>query len=335
MPYLETLLSPIGRKDEVMISLKDKDRDIRIKKIIPCNVDASDLICIFSKYVDKTVATGLASLYKGAIGNEEFVILETDSKIYELNFNYGSPHFDESKKFEKLMTILMTSGLNEKDSFKCISEVFFADVNAEAERRRQLEERSRIEKIAKEVPTWMPKGYKYLTGNMYTGIVIVDEYGNEFTYVPYLEIYVSRYEISLDKDGYASSMPDRKAWVNVKYKEAYNAAINFDPSNKSNLLKSIETIREAVVRKTGNEYPKIVYSGRVELRTGAIPENMIYNIDCLIGNHYCMLQSSDSRHGARAYGCSYKSDRFELLYDMGITFDKPMSDLGFRICLRR
>lgn len=319
-----------------MISLKNKDRNIRIEKIIPCNVDASDLICIFSKYVDKAVATGLASLYKGAIGDEEFVILEDDSKIYELNFNYGSPHFDESEKFKKLMTILMTSGLNEKDSFKCISEVFFADVNAKAERRRQLEERARIEKIAKEMPTWIPKGYKYLTGNMYTGIVIVDEYGNEFTYVPYLDIYISRYEISLDKDGYVSSMPGRRVWVNIKYKEAQKAATEFDPENKSDLIRSIEEIREAIQRKTGNKYPEIVYNGNVELRTGAMPENMIYNIDCLIGNHYCMLKTANPRSRIHAYGISYsKNHHFLVWRPEEKSFEKPNKNVSFRICLRR
>ena len=320
-----------------MIILKDNGRNIRIKKIIPCNVEPEDVICIFSKYVDKALATGLASIYKSAIGDEEFVILEKESKIYELNLRNSSPDFKESEKFKKMMTVLETSGLNTNDSLKCISEVFFADENAEADRKKKLEERERIEKIAKELPTWLPKGYKYLTGNMYTGIVIVDKYGNEFTYVPYLEIYVSRYEISLDKNGYASSIPDRKAWVNVKYKDALAAAENFDPENKSGLLKSVKEIRESIIRKTGKDYPEVVYTGITELRTGAMKENMIYNIDCLVGNHYCMLKSTDSRKYTTAYGASYTEKEIWGLkiFPESFTVSKPQPDIGFRICLRR
>ena len=318
-----------------MIILKDNGRNIRIKKIIPCNVEPEDVICIFSKYVDKALATGLSSIYKSAIGDEEFVILEKESKIYELNLRNSPPDFKESEKFKKMMTVLETSGLDTNESLKCISEVFFAEENAEADRKKKLEEKARIEKIAKELPTWLPKGYKYLTGNMYTGIVIVDQYGNEFTYVPYLEIYVSRYEISLDKDGYASSIPDRKAWVNVKYKDALAAAENFDPTNKSDLLTSITEITEAITKKTGKDYPRIVYNGSVELRTGAMPENMVYNIDCLIGNHYCMLKGLNSNNDFEAYGTAYTKDSTDIMYNAAISFKKKRPDIGFRICLRR
>lgn len=319
-----------------MIILKENDRDIRIKKVIPCNVEPEDVISIFSKYVDKTLAAGLASIYKSAIGDEEFVILENESKIYELNFKYGSPSFDESEIFKKMMTVLETGGLSNKNALKCISEVFFAKENAEADRKKKLAEKARIEEIANEMLTWMPKGYKYLTGNMYTGIVIVDEYGNEFTYVPYVDIYVSRYEISLDKDGYVSSIPDRKAWVNMKYKEALAAAEDFDPKNKSGLLKSVKKIREAIIRKTGNDYPEVVYAGNVELRTGAMKENMIYNIDCLVGNHYCILESADPRHDTRIYGTSYEEKEGFIRYKAQmLTLSKHRPDTGFRICLRR
>lgn len=318
-----------------MIILKEKNRDIRIRKIIPSNVKASDVISIFEKYVDRTMATGLASIYKSAIGDKEFVILVTDSQIYELDFKFSSPSFDETEKIKKLMALLETSGLSEKDSFKCLSDLFFADVNAQADKKKNLAERERIEKIAQESPTWMPIGYKYLTGNMYTGIVVVDEYGNEFTYVPYLEIYVSRYEISIDKDGYAASVPGRKAWVKMKYKDAYNAAIKFDPENKSDLLKSIEDIRHAISSKTGNSYPGVVYKGQIELRTGAMPENMIYNIDCLVGNHYCMLKSANPRQYVKAYGTSYKCFKLCKSYGENITVDGHQSDVGFRICLKR
>ena len=318
-----------------MIILKDNGRNIRIKKIIPCNVEPEDVICIFSKYVDKALATGLSSIYKSAIGDEEFVILEKESKIYELNLRNSPPDFKESEKFKKMMTVLETSGLDTNESLKCISEVFFAEENAEADRKKKLEERARIEKIAKELPTWLPKGYKYLTGNMYTGIVIVDQCGNEFTYVPYLEIYVSRYEISLDKDGYASSIPDRKAWVNVKYKDALAAAENFDPTNKSDLLTSITEITEAITKKTGKDHPRIVYNGSVELRTGAMPENMVYNIDCLIGNHYCMLKGLNSNNDFEAYGTAYTKDSTYIMYNAAISFKKKRPDIGFRICLRR
>lgn len=320
-----------------MINLRSEDRNIRIKKIIPSNVEPEDVISIFSKYVDQALATGLASIYKSAIGNTEFVIFETESKVYELEFNYGGPRLKESKKFERLMTVLMTSGMNKETAFKCISEVFFAEENAEADRKEKLAEKARIDRIAKEMPTWMPKGYKYLTGNMYEGLVVVDQYGNQFTYVPYLEIYVSRYEISLDSEGYVSSLPDKKAWVNMKYKDAYEAATKFDPANKSDLLTSVEKIWEAIERKTEKKSTfHVVYDGTVEIRTGAIPENMRYNIDCLVGNHYCILKSANPGNRASAYGLSYIKEKYDFrCFPSSVTLDKPRKDVGFRICLRR
>lgn len=307
-----------------MIFLNGLHNNVRIKKVSPCDVEAEDITVIFSKYVEPTLAGGLAAIYKSIIGNQEFLILGDAQKIYEVSFNEDKPELKVSEKFEKMMTVLTTAGLDEAQSLTCIFEIFFADEGTESARKK---------KICKEKPAWMPSGYKYLTGDMYTGFVIVDDCGNEFTYVPYMDIYVSRYEISLNKNHTIASIPDKNAWVNVSYKEAYKAAKNFDPENKSDLLDSVKQIIEAISKKTGKEYPRVVYSGNVELKTGVMPENMLYNIDCLVGNHYCIIKTDSSGHYKHAFGASYKT--FRKIIGDSCSFSSPSPEVGFRICLRR
>lgn len=326
--FIKTFIANWQKGRGYMIIFKDRDRDVRVKKVVPCDVEAEDITVIFSKYVEPSLAGGLAAIYKSVIGNQEFIILKDNGKIYELSFNEDKPEIEVSEKFEKMMTVLTTTGLNEMQSLGCIFDVFFANEVADSGRKK---------KLSNEKPTWMPSGYKYLTGDMYTGFVIVDDCGNEFTYVPYMDIYVSRYEISLNKNHTIASLPEKDAWVNVKYKEAYNAAKNFDPKNKSDLLDSVEQIVEAISKKTGKKYPETVYCGNVELKTGSMPENMLYNIDCLVGNHYCILKSKKNVYSSTyAYGKSYKDGKKYMLFhgDM-MAFSRPSPDIGFRICLRR
>ena len=326
--FINTFIANWQKGRGYMIIFKDMDKDVRVKKVVPYDVEAEDITVIFSKYVEPSLAGGLAAIYKSVIGNQEFLILKDNGKIYELSFNEDKPEIKVSEKFEKMMTVLTTAGLNVSKSLNCIFDVFFAD---------EVEYSGGKKKLCNERPAWIPSGYKYLTGDMYTGYVIVDDCGNEFTYVPYMDIYVSRYEISLNKNHTIASLPEKDAWVNVKYKEAYKAAKNFDPKNKSDLLDSVKQIVEAISKKTGKEYPGTVYCGNVELKTGSMPENMLYNIDCLVGNHYCILKfDKDVSSYTHAYGASYKGERkYPHLNGEEKTFSSPSPEIGFRICLKR
>lgn len=328
-------LTPDGRKENVMITLKKSRGKIRIKKIVPANESISDVYTIFSKYTDETLAKGLAAIYKKAIGTEEFVILENNSVVYELSFNYGSPGFEKCEAFKKMIDVLTASGMTVDTAYECASAVFFAKEDANEHMKKVVEEIARKNAIAQERLPWIPAGYRYYTGNMYEGIVIADKYGNQFTYVPYLDIYVSRYEISRDEDGYAASVPDRIPWVNVSYKDAYNAAIKFDPSANSDLLTStiVNAIGESIFNKTGKRPSLSFYTGTAPIRTGAIPQNMVYNIDCFIGNHYCMLKTKSARKSVKVFGSSYYSN---LHYDEFNDYKTvPSKEVGFRICLKR
>lgn len=50
-------------------------------------------------------------------------------------------------------------------------------------------------------PKRIPKGFRYLTGNLRTGYVITDDDGNEFVYLPESNVYISRYPISQTSTG--------------------------------------------------------------------------------------------------------------------------------------
>lgn len=261
--------------------------------------------------------------------------------MYELTFYYGNPSFEESKIFKKMIEVLRASGMTEDTAYECATSVFFAKEEAEEYRKKAADEKARINSIAQEKLPWMPAGYMYYTGNMYEGIVIADKYGNQFTYVPYLDIYVSRYEISKGNNGYPASVPDRRAWVNVSYKEAYNAAKSFDPSANSNLLTAgiCKRIMRAITQKTQIDNHIILrcLTG-IEFRTGASPQSMIYNIDCLVGNHYCMLLSEKHSKKVPVYGTSYKTGNENILSILANGVDYmavPSKEIGFRICLRR
>ena len=320
-----------------MINLKHEGKDIRIKKINPTQVNIQDAVLILSKYYNQSISQYLANIYMKVIGYEEFVVLKKDSTIYELSFSSsGCINFEKSEKFNNLLKVLLQGSLSEDSAYKCAVALFFLEENAVLERKRISQEQERIQCTARELPTWMPVGYKYVTGNMYEGIVIEDDYGNQFTYIPYMEIYISRYEISLNEYGRPVSLPDRKPWVNMSYKEAEKAAREFDPVYNSGLLTSMKNVMESINKKTGIRYPFEVYHGHVELRTGAIPQNMIYNIDCLSGNHYCILQMKQKRNkNFKVAGYSYRKIRDEI-WDRGISYiPLPSKYAGIRICLRR
>lgn len=323
-----------------MIILNQKSGDIRVKKITPLNVNIRAIELIISEYVGEAIAMNFAQMYISLIaGRSDMLIIEKDSEVYELEDCFGV-HLKPCDEFTKFEHALRSAGLKDEKAYQCAISAFMAPEDFETVQnnlmRKRKEKLEASQRIASEPPTWIPNGYKHIGGNMLTGIVIADKYGNEFTYIPYMDIYVSRYEISEGEYGWGRSVAGEKAWVNIKYKQALKVAKEFDPNSNSDLLSSISAIKESISRKTGIEFPRVVYSGKVELRTGAMPENMIYNIDCLVGNHYCILKSKYPRQQVRVGGSAYikKNDDF-IYHDEQEFTNVPNNVTGFRICLSR
>lgn len=324
-----------------MIILNQKSGDIRVQKITPSNVNIRAIELILSEYVGEALATNLAQMYISLIaGRNDMLIIEKNSEVNELEDCFGV-HLKTCDEFKKFKDALRSAGLKEEKAYQCAISTFMAPEDFETVHnnlmRKKKEELEVAQRIASEPPTWIPNGYKHIGGNMLTGIVIADKYGNEFTYIPYMDIYVSRYEISEGEYGWGRSVAGEKAWVNIKYKRALKVAKEFDPNSNSDLLTSISRIKESVFRKTGIEFPGVVYNGKVELRTGAMPENMIYNIDCLVGNHYCILKSKNPRQHVRVGGTAYikKHDDYFIYEDEHEFTNVPNNATGFRICLSR
>lgn len=320
-----------------MITFKENDEIVRINKIDPCQLDIKDVFLVVSKYADETTAMDIAKSFMTMLGYNDIVFIQRETRVYELSFPDWLCSVSESKKYQKLKELLLEKGINCDVINECaISLLFLDDKTIQMENEKIKREQEKNSSIAREMPSWMPANFKYLMGNMYDGIVITDQYGNQFTYIPYLEIYVSRYEISLNDYGVPASVPGRRAWVNVDYKTALKAATEFSALNNSDLLTNVNDIMEAIRRKTGKSVPDIVYEGNIELRTGAMSENMIYNIDCLSGNHFCMMKTSNNyRKSALVHGQSYKIKDVAYYQNYIERREVPSRQVGFRICLKK
>ena len=324
-----------------MNTLRNEKGKVRINKITPLNVNIKAVEYIISEFTNEANAKKLASLFINLIsGNEDILVLERNSEISQVIVDYIGFRIDRCKKASDFEELVMATGLSRDIAHRCTIATFLDFKNIMYDDaiflQKQKEEMKKRQEIAKETPTWIPNGYKQVEGDMMSGIVISDRHGNEFTYIPYMEVYISRYEISQDEYGCAKSVAGEKAWVNIDGKHARKVARQFDPNANSDLVNDIAAIKESIYRKTGNVFPDIVYDGSAEIRTGGIPENMIYNIDCLTGNHYCILKEPFNcmKNSFSIDGYAYNETK--ISYSLSEKYIiKGNKFTGFRICLYR
>ena len=297
----------------------------RIIKLNPNETNVERLVTVLLKYCDSFTADRIATTFITQLYNDNDILLIVfdRNRIYEYSERVLSHHFIESEFIKTIGRILEANGIKNPN---CLVELLFTagytnETDAEISKRKSA--------IRMEQPSWIPIGYQHIEGDMLTGYVISDVYGNEFTYIPYLEEYISRYEISKDVFGKPASIAGQKVWTNISYKQAMKVARNFDPLAHSDLLEDISKIGEAIKQKSGIHYPEDVYKGRLYLRTGAIPENMIYNIDCLTGNYRCITHQYKTNSICDCIdGKSYYED------DNDDDIKLPNKYYGFRIRLR-
>ena len=319
----------------MMYFKEDNGNEYRFVRVNPEKLSPNAFLGAFPSDVTKEQTMYIAKLFLTMIGHKERLFLIDYKKRmgYEFDTHYDRPTFKESDIFQSLLNEIRTKlDFGYERAYECTQIAFLTSdrIAIEMAKKQAAEyEKKRIEEENKN-PNWIPVGYHHVTGNLKTGYVVADEYGNEFTYIPYMDIYISRYEISRDSRGNARSIPGMRAWVNVKYREALTAAETFDPENNSTLLGSLEQIIDAIKMAKGSLVAK--YSGKAEIKTGTRTENMDYNIDCLIGNHFCMLKTKDRKnYGKKIDGASYLN-KHSGMYD-GVT--APSKEIGFRICLKK
>lgn len=199
---------------------------------------------------------------------------------------------------------------------------------------------------------WIPNGFKYWEGDLDTGFVVKDKDGNQFVYLPEMDQYISRYEISKGKHGVPKSVSGRKPWVSLNYYDARKVArffsVRYSEWNSdyddefgfkydeftSDLIDDWDKIADELLRKTGKK--SIPTEGTYkdgEVLTGKNPELMIYNIDALVGENWCWTNKKseifeDFRENIIAGGLG--ENRKE-----SISITKKYSNVGFRIILKR
>ena len=284
-------------------------------------------------YIPERYIKPMAETACRIFANREYVFIDSDDEMYELSYE-GKQLSLKTSKMCTAMVLTVSRDISEDGKSNLYDFARKTIIACDYARIRKFENCKENNPKA----PWIPKGYHHVTGDTYTGYVVSDKIGNEFTYIPYLDIYVSRYEISKGSAGEARSVPKARVWTNVSFKEASKAARKFDPVNKSSLLSSIVDVENAVKEhlqhvKFGTKVV-FTYSGVTEIKTGAIPENMVYNLDCLYGNHYCIVDNG-TREGT-AEGSSYKDSKgYDDTYIMSDSHAVPSKETGFRICLRR
>lgn len=195
-------------------------------------------------------------------------------------------------------------------------------------------------------PDWIPEGFEYFTGDVETGYVVKDTKGNEFTYCPATDEYISRYEISKGDDGAPMSVPGKDVWVNITRKEAKELAKSFAVDGTSDLIENADWDKmwEFLSTKIGralvfDDSTSIgaYYNNGGKVRTGENSSFMTYNIDCLAGNHWCITNGIDKNGYVVLRGGSYycNGDYLPMASTSDISPDFRFYDIGFRIVLKK
>lgn len=194
--------------------------------------------------------------------------------------------------------------------------------------------------IATQEPLWIPTGFKHLTGDMDTGYVVIDSLGNEFTYLPEYDEWISRYAISEGENGMPMSLPNKPAWTNISYNEVKEVIGNFSKSNSykvglinnwnDEISKFIETKidSELIIKASGRDVYCSIESN-VQL--------MAYNIADLAKDGYYCMTNEKKGESIVAGGGTYWSfwDRRPLSSYYDLKPDQRRSIVEFRIVLRK
>lgn len=193
-------------------------------------------------------------------------------------------------------------------------------------------------------PSWIPEGFQYAEGDLDTGYVIEDQYGNQFTYCPPIDKYLSRYEISKGEDNRPMSIPGQKAWVLIENETAGKIAREFYGPEASLIPNADwDELCKFIAKKIG-ESPVYVNSSKIgayngkPVLTGSNPDYSVYNLDSLTGNHWCMTIEGSPYRGYQYIrgGCyEQKGDKWPMSGRYEEYLGAASLRLGFRIVIRK
>ena len=283
------------------------------------------------EYVGRRAIKDIVSAIMELAENDNQIIAEVENKLYKLVLSNGVPSFETYNFKEKLAEILVAKGFEMADANECVEAML-----------------TTVEPIQSKKPLWTPEGFEYYTGDLDTGYVVKDKKGNEFTYMPATDEYISRYEISKGDDGITPmSVPGKPAWTNITHSEAQKVAQSFAPNCNSDLIKDYndwKKICDFIASKIGKSlvYDNSTaigayYNNGGEVNTGENPTFMIYNIDCLAGNHWCYTNEVNEYLNIVICVGSYGNDGgYEPMVSRFDVHPNIRNDLvGFRIVLKK
>lgn len=183
-------------------------------------------------------------------------------------------------------------------------------------------------------------------------------------YLPEMDQYISRYEISKGKYGAPKSISGRKPWVSLNYYDARKVAqffsVRYSEWNSdyddefgfkydeftSDLIDDWGKIADELLRKTGKKsIPIEVTYKNGEVLTGENPELMLYNIDALVGKNYCwtnesVLEIENFRENIIAGGenivcINGKKMEIPISRTDMVPSNESFSNVAFRVVLKR
>lgn len=306
------------------------ETEVNIKKVsTACTSEKIEDVLL--EYVGRRTAKGIIDAVTDIVGDDNVVVAEVNETLYKLILINGVPSFEEYNIKKDVVNALMENGFTEADAIECAEALFATETTKNAT-------------ISK--PDWIPAGFEYFTGDLETGYVVKDKKGNEFTYCPATDEYISRYEISMGDDGAPMSIPGKDAWVSITQEEAKKLAKSFSADGTSNLIGNSEWDKLCEFLSTKIDRALVFYDSTSigayynnggEVRTGENSNFMIYNIDCLAGNHWCITNDINPNGYVVLRGGSYCNggDHRPMASSSDIYPGRGNNGVGFRIVLKK
>lgn len=284
------------------------------------------------EYVGRRAVRDIATAVMELAVDDNQIIAEIQNNMYKLVLNNNVPSFEEYDLKGTLAKVLIEKGFTVADANECVDSMLATTVESNQTNK----------------PSWIPEEFEYYTGDLDTGYVVRDKKGNEFTYMPATDEYISRYEISKGDDGVTPmSVPGRPAWTKITQDEAIKVAKSFAPNCNSNLIEDYEYWKKMCEFISNKIDKSLVYDDSTpigayynnggEVNTGKNPAFMVYNIDCLAGNHWCITKEKHKDGIIVICGGSYDFNgnygpmvsHFNILHNFSCNY------VGFRIVLKR
>ena len=223
---------------------------IKVCTIITTIPNFNDIKEVLESYIEKQELNEATTEVSKNYCIEKIICVECKEKMFEIVVKNETPYIEEIRAKKVFEEILEKYKISKESAEQCANKLFKLALLSErrnttiwnckhasnCENKNSNVHNSAVkynykpnkeyEYIAKK-PTWMPEGFKYYMGDIDSGYVIKDNDGNEYTYNPDSENYVSRHIISKSPAGTPMSLIGQDDWTNISFNEARKIAKKF------------------------------------------------------------------------------------------------------------